>query len=168
MIVTVVGDDKLEWVPGYIAEYVAVIGSRRRNGPADLEQVLVYIVSRMNSAEAQGRKIVIVSGGASKGADRHAEFVVEAADFDMVRFMPRVTTEGSPCFVRVKALFDRNTRVVELAGSVAAQVHHDRNGGTEDAVKKALRLGRPVELLTDDGSVVSEMPIMKRRRKIPL
>jgi hypothetical protein len=169
VIVTVTGDEPLAWEPGYPTFYLAVVGSRRRNGPSDVDQVAARIVHWYNEVEKRtsgAKRVVIVSGGASQGADRTAEAVAEASGIDLVRFRPRPVPQGSPYFMFVKALHDRNTRVVELAHAVCAQVHTDRTGDTEDAVKKAHRALKPVELLNADGSVTLERaPGRHARRK---
>ena len=164
MNLTIVGDDHFEWSPPYPAELLAVIGSRRRNEPADAEQVLLYIAQRVDEAEKRNERVVIVSGGASAGADRHAERIAAAAGLDLICFRPRTVPSGSPYYTFVKALFDRNTRIVETASVIAAQVHADRKGGTEDALKKAHLLGKVVDLLTPNGEVVREFAPAKSRK----
>jgi hypothetical protein len=144
---------------------VAVIGSRRRDGPHDLDQVLTYLAQKHDAAETVGRKIVIVSGGASAGADRHAERVAEAIGLDLVRFRPRPIPSGSPYYAFARALLDRNGRIVELADVVAAQIHPDRKGGTEDALKKAHAMGKAVVLLAADGKIVAELSSSKDRKR---
>jgi hypothetical protein len=164
MLIEVVGDDPLTWVAPYsVAAYVAVIGSRRRSTDEDRDQVLRFIEAR---DRIHGPKIVLVSGGASKGADRFAEIVAELAEIDLIRFRPRRVSEDAPYYVLVNALFDRNTRIVELAQEVGAQVHSTRKGGTEDAVKKAHILGRPVHILHGDGTISLESPPVRRKRRV--
>lgn len=100
--IDVVGDDPLAWTPGYPAFYLAVIGSRRRTANDDRDQVLTYVARYVDEAEARGERVVIVSGGASAGADRNVEHVATAIGLDVVRFRPRAVPDGSPYFVAVQ------------------------------------------------------------------
>lgn len=163
MFIDVVGDQEFVWTGTDDPCFVAVIGSRRRDEDSDRGQVLRAAVAVLER-EVGLRPVVFVSGGCRKGADRHIELFVEAANLMLVRFLPRDVPEGSPHWIRTRALHDRNTRIVTLAGEVLAQVAPDRTGGTEDAVKKAHRLGRTVTLLNgDDTHTVEHPPVSKRR-----
>jgi hypothetical protein len=165
MIHDVRGDAPRLWVPDYPAVMLGVGGSRRRRSADDVDQVLRYVTSAVDAAEVLGRRLVLVSGGCRVGADHSAELVAEVMGLDLLRFLPRDVPSGSPKFVAVVALFDRNTRVVEACERFVAQVSSDRTGGTEDAIKKAHKLGRPVDLLTVDGRVVTEQPPFRPARR---
>lgn len=163
MFIDVVGEQEFTWTGASDACFVAVIGSRRRNEESDREQVLRAVVAVLER-EVGRRPVVFVSGGCRKGADRHIELFVEATELTLVRFLPRDVPAGSPHWARTRALHDRNTRIVTLAGEVLAQVAPDRTGGTEDGVKKAHRLGRSVTLLNPDGTLTVEHPPVSKRR----
>lgn len=164
MFIDVVGEQEFTWTGASDARFVAVIGSRRRDTFADIEQVLVAVAELVDATSGD---VVLVSGGCRKGADNHAEHVAETCGLQMVRFLPCEVPEGSPHWVRTRALHDRNTRIVTLAGEVLAQVAPDRTGGTEDGVKKAHRLGRSVTLLNSDGTLtVEHSPVSKRRSRV--
>ena len=162
-IIDVVGAAELSWAPPDHAVFVAVGGSRRRGTDADREQVMFACAERLERPD--GRPVVFVSGGCPQGADRHVELFVEAAGLTLVRFLPALAPEGAPHWLRTGLLHARNTRVVMLGHELLAQVADDRTGGTEDAVKKAHRLGRPVTLLRSNGACVLEHPPVSKRRR---
>jgi hypothetical protein len=115
-------------------------------------------------AATVGTPVAFVSGGCRQGADRTIELIVEVTKLVLLRFLPAPVAPGAPRWTHTRALHARNTRIVTTAHQVLAQVAPDRTGGTEDAVKKAHRLGRPVLLLRSDGTCAHELPPVSKRR----
>jgi hypothetical protein len=80
----------------------------------------------------------LVSGGCPQGGDRFAEAAAKAWGLTITIHYPDWKGKG-----RI-AGFLRNTKVAEQCDVFIAVVAEDRTGGTEDAVKKVLKLGKKV------------------------
>lgn len=113
--------------------YVGVVGSRRRNEPADKAMVKKAIVSIHPP-------ITLVSGGCRKGADRFAEELAVELSLPLIVFPPKV--EGNDEYAYAKACYARNTLIAKKSDILIACVAPDRKGGTEDTVKKFLKMDK--------------------------
>jgi predicted Rossmann fold nucleotide-binding protein DprA/Smf involved in DNA uptake len=114
---------------------IGVVGSRRRA----TEQDRLLMVNAVFSIWEPGDRII--SGGCPTGADRFAE--------DMARRMGMV-------IIIVHADWDkhkksagpiRNSVIAAECDVLIALPAEDRTGGTEDTIKKALKLGKEVVLV---------------------
>ena len=109
---------------------LGVVGSRRRNQPTDKELIRKKIIEL--------KPDVIVSGGCKKGGDKFAIELAKEMGIKWYEHLPKFPP-GSPKWVVVKALFDRNTLVANDSDKLVAVVALDRKGGTEDTIKKFLK-----------------------------
>jgi hypothetical protein len=112
---------------------IAVVGSR--DFP-DEAQVREYVRSLPRTA-------MVVSGGA-RGVDTFAEYAARERRLSRLIYEPEVE-DGAPKAVYVDALLARNTRIVRVADLVVA-FHDGESRGTRDAIEKARRLGKPVDI----------------------
>jgi hypothetical protein len=122
---------------------VGIVGSRRRNRPKDFAQVYTVIKT---AQDEYGSDLVIVSGGCSEGADRFAKLVCETLGVTIVEYVPNlvgVRDYGDA----VKRYYARNREIVEDSDKIIAQVAADRQGGTENTIRHAKELEKPVELI---------------------
>jgi len=88
---------------------------------------------------------VIVSGGA-KGPDTWAREAAKRHGLKIVEHLPNlegVRNRGEAA----RRYYERNQLIAEDADQVVALVAPDRKGGTEDTIKRAIELGKPVRLL---------------------
>lgn len=107
---------------------IIIIGSRRRNEPADYEIVKEAFLNTYEKGD------IIVSGGCHKGGDYFAELLSGRYDVPAV-IWPAEWTDKDGIFCRW-AGFARNTIVANNGDVVIACVASDRTGGTEDTLKK--------------------------------
>lgn len=117
---------------------IAIVGSRRRASNADFEKLKDVFFSIYKDGDR------IVSGGCPKGADRFAEIIAKTYQIPIMIYYANWNKHGK------RAGFLRNTNIAEDADVVIAMVAHDRTGGTEDTVKKAIKLGKEMILLEVD------------------
>jgi predicted Rossmann fold nucleotide-binding protein DprA/Smf involved in DNA uptake len=114
---------------------VAVIGSRRRT---DRATVVACI-------EALPTGTVIVSGGAA-GPDTFAAEAARARGLEVRVFRPDLRGARNRGEINGRYLA-RNQLIVAAADRVVAFVAPDRRGGTEDAIRRAIRAAKPVEIV---------------------
>lgn len=114
---------------------IGIVGSRRRDTDADFMLLMAKFVELFQPGDT------LVSGGCPKGGDRFAEEIAKAKGFSITIHYPNWSEEG------ISAGFQRNTKIVEQCDVLIAIVADDRKGGTEDSVKKAQKLGKPVILV---------------------
>lgn len=107
--------------------YLGVVGSRRRDTPADKELIRQAIL--------KFDRPVLVSGGCKRGADAFAEELAAELGLEIIVFLPDL--------YGVKTRFDyaarcyaRNTLIADESDRLIACVAPDRKGGTEDTIKK--------------------------------
>lgn len=105
-------------------EYIAIIGSRRRDKPEDFISVLKCFEKIYKNGDE------IVSGGCSKGGDRFAERLAAIGRIPITIFKADWKRFGRG------AGFVRNKDIAKLGTVLIACVVSDRKGGTEDTIKK--------------------------------
>ena len=108
---------------------IGIIGSRRRDSNADLEETRKVFISVYEDGDK------IVSGHCPKGGDRFAEIFAKELGLTeenggLILYRPDWNKYGKG------AGFVRNTYIAEDADVLIATVSEDRTGGTEDTVKK--------------------------------
>ncbi len=129
--------------------YVGVVGSRRRATRHDYTIVIGIVedVLKRYYREMEEDRLVLVSGGCGTGADSYVE--VEAKEHGVPMLAYNANWRKHP---RV-AGFIRNSTVASVVSELHALVAEDRTGGTEDTIKKALKLDKTVYLYLADGTV---------------
>lgn len=123
---------------------IGIVGSRRR----DTEEDLLVVATTFWDIYEKGDRLV--SGGCKQGADRFAEILAiehgltitihyphkEDLDEELLKVNPRAAW--------AKINYARNTLIAEDCDILIACVAPDRKGGTEDTIKKAIKLGKEV------------------------
>lgn len=142
---------------------IGIVGSRRRDTPEDkdkIRQTLLRIIGnacQMNCVIDRDIKenFVIVSGGCPKGADKFAEELNDELGFpnkpiihypDKSKLDP-VLMRKNPRAAFAVINYARNTLIAEDSDILIACVAPDRKGGTEDTIKKYLKLGKDALIL---------------------
>lgn len=114
---------------------IGIIGSRRRNEMKD--RVALRKVFEGISDEDD----TIVSGGCPEGGDRFAEEIAKTDGRTITIHYPAWKRHGKA------AGFVRNKQIAEDCDILIALVAPDRTGGTEDTIKKANALRKPVVIV---------------------
>lgn len=124
-------------VEGY-SKFVGIVGSRRRNSNGDYSQLVNCLEANelLNPEE-----VMFISGGCSEGADNFAEEIAKKNGIPILIFYPDYNRNGR------SAPILRNTLISAHCEVLIAMVHPDRKGGTEDTLKKAVRLGKKTHTL---------------------
>lgn len=120
---------------------IGIVGSRRRANFADrilLEQTFLKIYKKGDR---------IVSGGCKTGADYFAEGIARKYNIPIIIHRAEWEQYGD------SAGHIRNTLIAEECDILIAMVARDRTGGTEDTVRKTLRLNKIILLILHDGSI---------------
>lgn len=124
---------------------IGIVGSRRRASVEDQR----LLIEKFHEFYREGD--TLVSGGCPTGGDRFAEDIARYWGLTITIHYPdwnnrrkQIQTDG---LARKIAGFVRNTRIAEDCDVLLALVAEDRTGGTEDTVKKAVKLGKCVVLL---------------------
>ena len=115
---------------------IGIIGSRRRDSKEDFEKLKKELL------KFDG-EVTLVSGGCPKGGDAFAEELAE--DFDLwidVHYPDQSKLEANTRWAYAKINYARNTLIAEDADVLIALVAPDRKGGTEDTIKKYLKMGK--------------------------
>lgn len=122
--------------------HIGIVGSRRRDTARDLQEVRHALITEMSKYAE--KEIVIVSGGCPKGGDRFAEMLAEELDLRIVIHHPNRSSLPNPPhpwdFARIN--YERNTLIARDSDILIACVASDRKGGTEDTIKKYLKMGK--------------------------
>lgn len=119
---------------------IGIIGTRRRNIRTDFIKVKDAFFEIYEDGDW------IVSGGCDEGGDAFAETIAKAFGIPILIIPARWNhewVEEEKKFIRKynnKAGFIRNTPVAEHSDIIIACVHPDRDGGTEDTIKKFEKL----------------------------
>jgi hypothetical protein len=122
-------------------KHIGIVGSRRRNKWSDLAAVEKAFAAIWEPED------VIVSGGATKGADKFAEMLAFkyggyiTSDRPFAKVFPDnliiyYPADSSTAARFVKSAMARNTDIARKSDVLIACVHIDRHGGTEDTIKK--------------------------------
>ncbi len=107
---------------------IGIIGSRRRDSFLDYD--LIY----KKFFEIYKEGDLIISGGCPKGGDRFAEKIAKKHGIPILIFYPNWDK------YRKAAGFKRNTHIAENSDILIACVVNERTGGTEDTIKKFLKI----------------------------
>lgn len=122
--------------------HIGIVGSRRRDTARDLQEVRHALISELSNYT--DREIIIVSGGCPKGGDRFAEMLAEELDLRTIIHYPDRSSLPNPPhrwdFARIN--YERNTLIARDSDILIACVASDRKGGTEDTIKKYLKMGK--------------------------
>jgi len=119
---------------------LGIVGSRRRNLPADKE----LIRNRIRTIIPD----MIISGGCPKGADRFAEELAVELGISITIFRPNFEGFRSTAtrIDYIKAYYERNKKIAEASNYLVALVASDRKGGTENTIKHFKKLGKDKRL----------------------
>lgn len=110
-----------------MAKVIGIIGSRRRNTPADY----TLTVKAFQSIYVKGD--ILVSGGCPQGGDHFAELISIADNVPIKIHRAEWGLHGR------SAGFKRNGLIARDADILIAVVHVTRTGGTEDTIAKFKR-----------------------------
>lgn len=125
---------------------VGVVGSRRRNTEQDkqiIRQALQHLIAKDPEV-----KIFLVSGGCPLGADRFAEELATELGLEIsIHYPDKSKLEANERWAYAKINFARNTLIAEECDILIALCVLNSPGGTDDTVKKAKKLNKPVVLL---------------------
>lgn len=115
-----------------MSKVIGIVGSRRRDSDSD------FVACQRAFKDVYQEGDSIVSGGCPKGGDRFAEMI--ACNYGI-----KITIHRADWKKHNKAAgFVRNNLIARDCDVLIAMVAADRTGGTEDTVKKALKLGKQV------------------------
>lgn len=121
-----------------LAPYViGVVGSRRRNTPEARDRCIDAFFIIVEEMCEKGQEVRIVSGGCPLGGDSFAEEIAKNNGLTITIHYPNWKAGKF-------AGFSRNTKIAEDCDILLALPASDRKGGTEDTIKKALKLGKAV------------------------
>jgi hypothetical protein len=107
---------------------IGIVGSRKRNNIAD------YTLVRLKFFEIYKEGDIIISGGCYAGGDAFAEQLAKNYGIPIRIYPANWTKLGK------SAGFQRNTIVAQESDILIACVAEDRKGGTEDTIKKFLKI----------------------------
>jgi len=111
---------------------IGIIGSRRRNTQNDCDLIEKQLINILNSGTFD--TFQIVSGGCPKGGDRFAEVLAKKHNLDIIIYPADWKKHGKG------AGFIRNTDIARESDVLIACVSVDRTGGTEDTIRKFLKM----------------------------
>jgi predicted Rossmann fold nucleotide-binding protein DprA/Smf involved in DNA uptake len=133
---------------------IGIIGSRRRDSVSDYKETLKIF----NATYEDGDKIV--SGHCAKGGDKFAEIIADKLGLtesngglilhrpDKSKLDPE-KMKKNPKWAYAEINFARNTDIAEGSDVIIAVVADDRKGGTEDTIKKAIKMGKEIVLVPE-------------------
>lgn len=107
---------------------IGIVGSRRRDTLEDYDKTLAAFFEVYNKGDT------IVSGGCPRGGDRFAELISKDEDIP-------IKIHRADWSVGRHAGFLRNGLIAGDADVLIAVVAPDRTGGTEDTIRKFVRIG---------------------------
>ena len=107
---------------------IGIIGSRRRNRPSDRKAVELQFFQVYKEGD------IICSGGCPEGGDKFAEEIAKKYGIPILIYYPNWKKFGR------SAGFVRNDSIAESSDIIIACVAEDRKGGTEDTIKKYIKL----------------------------
>lgn len=118
---------------------VAVVGSRRRKDELNVRELVRELFTK------HGSDLVIVSGGC-RGVDSWAEDEARKLGVEVKIFKPDLNGTKDYYDV-VSRYYERNKKIAEYAiDGIYAFVTRTREGGTENTIKHAQKLGRKIVL----------------------
>ena len=113
---------------------IGIIGSRRRNSTSDYADVLRAFLKIYKEGD------IIVSGGCPKGGDHFAEIIADKFNIP-IKIYPANWKLGR------HTGFLRNAIIAHSSNKLIACIAEDRKGGTEDTIKKFLKVNTENNLL---------------------
>ena len=119
-----------------MSKVIGIVGTRRRDTANDKLACLVAFDKVYEIGDS------IVSGGCPKGGDSFAEWIAKARGLTITIHYPNWNGPAKRA-----AGFVRNTKIAEDCDILLALVAEDRKGGTEDTIKKCIKLGKQVVLI---------------------
>jgi len=145
---------------------LAIVGSRRRNSKTDEEIVQGIVLV----AYAYWPELVVVSGGCKKGADAFAKKICDSLDIPIIEHLPDLQPNDT-YLEAVQRYYKRNYKIAEGCDALVALVADDRKGGTENTIKYARKLNRPVFIVSDgfpreEGKAL--VAFLTERKQLPL
>ena len=108
-----------------MSKWIGIVGSRNRDSQKDFTQCERIFLSIWNEGD------YIVSGGCPRGGDRFAEVIAKKYGIPIMIYYPNWNKYGK------SAGFKRNGLISHRADVLIAVVREDRQGGTEDTIRKA-------------------------------
>ena len=118
-----------------MAKTIGIIGSRRR----DTEDDYYIVETAFFKVYKPGDRIC--SGGCPKGGDRFAEIIAKKFDIPILLYKADWKKFGR------SAGFIRNSDIAQASNILIACVAADRTGGTEDTIKKFLKIQPAANLI---------------------
>lgn len=109
---------------------IGIIGSRSRHTQLDFHKINQVLKEIYKEGD------IIISGGCYKGADAFAEVIAKRDSIPILIYYANWDKHG-----RI-AGFMRNTNIAQDSDVLIACPSADRTGGTEDTIKKYLKLGK--------------------------
>jgi len=103
---------------------IGIVGSRKRNSDTDLALVTEAFSEIYRPGD------VICSGGCPLGGDRFAEVIAKRFGITIIIHHPNWKKFGN------QAGYIRNTKIAKDSTTLIACVSEDRQGGTEDTIRK--------------------------------
>lgn len=116
---------------------IGIVGSRRRDTEKDKQIVEQKLLELMDNY----LDVTICSGHCQRGADRFAEELAAKYGLKTIIFPADWKTHGKA------AGFMRNTDIAKTSDVLIACVAEDRTGGTEDTVKKFIKMKLGIGLI---------------------
>ena len=107
---------------------IGIVGSRRRNSTFDFEVVMKLFFKLYREGDW------ICSGGCPTGGDNFAERIARAYGIPILIFPANWNKYGK------SAGFIRNADIAKFSRALIACVSDDRKGGTEDTIKKFIKI----------------------------
>ena len=117
---------------------IGIIGSRRRDTNTDYE----YLYKIFRQYYISGDEIV--SGGCPQGGDKFAEFIAKTYQIPIKIYYAEWTRLG------YGAGFARNGLIARDSDILLAVVAPDRTGGSEDTIRKAMKMNKHIVLINKD------------------
>lgn len=122
---------------------IGIVGSRRRNSSSDFYDVLDALNSLRNQKELGPKDITLISGGCPLGADRFAEKIAKEQGINIIIHYPdKSKLKSNSRWGWAEINHARNTLIAQDSDILIACVAEDRKGGTEDTIKKFLKMGK--------------------------
>lgn len=124
--------------------YIGIVGSRRRNEVEDFLKVETALKVYFSVYP----EITVVSGGCKKGADKFAEDLIEKYNLPKIIHLPDkskldpILLKKNPRAAYAIINYERNTLIANDSDILIACVAFDRKGGTEDTIKKYIKMGK--------------------------
>ena len=127
---------------------IGIIGTRRRNRKTDLSVVRSQVLRLVEKYGIDN--VTFVSGGCPKGGDKFAELIAEELNIKdrmIIHYPDKTKLDKKLLKKKPRAAFaiinySRNTLIAEDSDILVACVSSDRKGGTEDTIKKYLKMDK--------------------------